>query len=94
MPYSSRQMSRHLAQHVEVDLRLRDRAVRQRHAAVRRAGLHGDLADAGDAAEMPPQAVHVGAHLVGLRVVLADFADLAADRDLDPLRLRARGCTS
>ena len=77
----------HFAQNVEIDLRLRDGAVGERNAAVRRAGLHRDLADAGRAVEQPIQSVHVGAHFIGLRVVLADFADLAADGDRQSLRL-------
>ena len=74
-------------QDFEIDLRLSDAAIGERNAAMRGAGLHRDLADAGLISDPLQEAVHVGAHFIGLRVVLADFTDLAADRNRDSLRL-------
>ena len=73
-----------LAQHLEVELDLGHAAVRQRDAAVARAGLDADLGDAGRAGrarlELAPVALEVRRQLVRRRVLLADLADLAARR--------------
>ena len=90
-----------VAQRVEVDRDVGDRAVRQDDAAVRRAGLDADLGDARQI-DLPAccrsrscssvrYAVHEGVQILHRGVAQADLADLAADRDGDALRLDARG---
>src|SRR5205814_5329511 len=78
---------RQLAERIEIDGDLGDRAVRERYAAVRGAGLDADLADAfragGDLVEVLAVAAHVRAQLLDGAVLAADLADLAADRNLD-----------
>ena len=70
---------------------VRTRAVGVDEAAVRRAGLHADLAEADEVAaallQLAVEAVHVGVQLVDVGVLAADLADLAADRDRHALRL-------
>ncbi|OPY92435.1 MAG: hypothetical protein A4E73_01140 [Syntrophaceae bacterium PtaU1.Bin231] len=86
-----RRFGQHL-QRVEIDLHLGDRPVGQRHAAMGRARLDADLADALDVgprllAQFPAIAVHVGAQLLDGTVLPADLADLASHGNGDPLRL-------
>ncbi len=74
------------AERLEVELHLGHAAARQRHAAVRGAGLDAHLGQAdgiraGAGVELPAVALEVGAQLVRRRVLLADLADLAADGD-------------
>src|ERR1044071_8364324 len=82
-----------LLQRVEVELHARDRSVGQRDAAVRRAGLNADLADAFEAlgafVEFFAVAIHVGLELLDGAVFLAHLADLAAYRYRDALGLQA-----
>src|SRR5581483_8881212 len=82
-----------LLQRVEIELDARDRSVGQRHAAVGRAGLNADLADAFEAlapfVELFAVTVHVGLELFDRAVFLAHLADLAADGDRDALGLQA-----
>src|SRR6266496_2838659 len=73
-------------QRVEVDLHLGDGAVRQDHATVAGAGLHGDLADphvGAEAFESAQVPVHERPQLVDVAVLAAHFADLGADRGGD-----------
>jgi len=70
---------------------MRQRAVGVDEAAVRRAGLDADLAQAdqrgASSLERGVIAVHVGAQLVHVGVLAADLADLAAHRHGHALRL-------
>jgi hypothetical protein len=78
---------RDAADDVEVDRHPLERAVGRHAPAVRRTGLDrhlGGALRAADSAEIPG---HVGPEFLGSRVLLPDFADLPADRDLDAVRL-------
>ena len=83
-PYS-RATSPSSPEDLEVELDLGHAAVRQRHAAVRRAGLDADLGDPdgarGARLELAAVPVEVRPQLLDRRVLLADLADLAADAD-------------
>src|SRR5205809_7543246 len=73
-------------QRVEVDLHLGDGAVRQDHAAVAGAGLHGDLADPhvrAEPLEGAQVAVHERPQLVDVAVLATHFPDLGPDGDGD-----------
>ena len=80
-------------QGIEIDLDTRDRAVGQRHAAVRRAGLDADLADAlelfASLVQLFAVTVHVGLELLDRAVLPAHLADLSADGNGNPLGLQA-----
>ena len=80
-----------LAQDLEVELDLGDATARERDAAVRGPGLDADLGDArgarGQAVELAPIAVEIGAQLGHGRVLGPDLADLATDADRDAVGL-------
>ena len=84
--------ARQLLERLQIDLHVGPhRAVGVDEPAVRRAGLHADLAQADQVGaallQLPVEAVHVGVQLVDVGVLAADLADLAADRHRDALRL-------
>ena len=70
---------------------VRTRAVGVDEAAVRRPGLHADLAQPDELGaallQRAVEAVHVGVQFVDVGVLAADLANLAADRHRDALRL-------
>ncbi len=74
-----------LAQDREVQLHVRDAATGERDAAVRRPGLHADLADPDRAGrprvELAAVPVEVCPQLLDRRVLRPDLADLPADAD-------------
>ncbi len=75
-------------QGVEVDFQVRQCAIRQHHAAVTRARLDGNLEDAGQSLrQFPMVALHIGVEFFDGRVLVADLANLATQRDIDAFRL-------
>ena len=74
-------------QHIKVHLHLGQGAVGQHYAAVHGAGLHRDLADARQIADLGQVLVHEGPQVLGGGIAAPDLADLAAQGGDDALGL-------
>src|SRR5204863_2991890 len=80
-------------QSIEIDLDVGDASVGEDYPAVGGTRLHADFRQAFGSGRAPSEClvepVHVGLELFDGRILGADFTDLAADRNVDSLRLQA-----